>query len=103
MVSAGDVGVSWVNSAPKASVAAKVNKSLSVQLNGEDAITFDGSSEQNINITPEAIGAASSDNAVNLSDSQTITGDKTFTSAVTIKSSSNRTKILSYPVDVVTT
>lgn len=102
MCSNGTAGVKWLNSAPKSSVAARVNKSLSIQLNGGDATEFNGSAEQNINITPSSIGAASADNVVTLSDTQTITGNKTFSGAITTKSNSH-SEIITYPMDVVTT
>ena len=43
-----------------AASANKVNKSLSIQLNGTLAAAFDGSVEKTINITPSSIGAAAS-------------------------------------------
>lgn len=40
--------------------AKQVSNSLTVQLNGSNSISFDGSSAKSINITPSSIGAASS-------------------------------------------
>lgn len=40
--------------------SSKVNNSLSIQLNGGAATTFNGSAAKNINITPAAIGASAS-------------------------------------------
>lgn len=61
-----------------ATSANKVNSSLSIQLNGGTATTFDGSAAKSINITPSAIGAAASHSHPYLSTSGgTITGNIT--------------------------
>lgn len=53
--------------------ANKVNNSLSIQLNGGTATTFDGSAAKSINITPSAIGAAAASHGTHLTIGTTST------------------------------
>lgn len=110
MASTGSGGVKWINSAPKATVAAKVNHALSLQLNGGSATTFDGSTAETVDITASAIGAAVDSAVVKLTGAQTIAGAKTFTGAInnngnkiTSKSSSGRTQFIQCLTDITTT
>lgn len=110
LASTGEGGVKWINSAPKATVAAKVNHALSLQLNGGTATTFDGSADKSVNITASAIGAAVDDAVVTLTGAQTIAGAKTFRGAInnngnkiTSKSSSGSTQVIQCLTDITTT
>lgn len=58
------------DSATSATSANKVANSLSIQLNGGTATTFNGSGAKSINITPSSIGAATSASVTQATDSE---------------------------------
>lgn len=83
-----------------ATSANKVNSSLSIQLNGGTATTFDGSAAKSINITPSAIGAAASHSHPYLSTSGgTVTGDITISKSGARVTASNDTNSIWFGIN----
>ena len=73
--------------------ASKVNSSLSIQLNGGAATTFNGSAAKSINITPAAIGAAAASHGTHVTYSTTapvMDGTASVGSAATVARSDHR-------------
>lgn len=73
--------------------SSKVNNSLSIQLNGGTATTFNGSAAKSINITPAAIGAAAASHGTHVTYSTTapvMDGAASVGSAATVARSDHK-------------